>query len=84
MAIYCYQNPETKEIFEVIRPMKDSNKPYITTEGIKCERVISSFAGWKGKREAFELDPHYCKSLHPKYIKFRDGHRERYDPTKHC
>ena len=28
-------------------------------------------------------DSQYVKSCKPKYIKFNDGHRQRYDPTKH-
>jgi len=84
LPIYCFKHPETKEIFEVLRPMKDSDKPYIATDGVKCERVITNFAGWKGDREAFELDPDYVKKLNPKSVRFRDGHREKYDSSKHC
>ena len=37
----------------------------------------------KGKPECFEADPDYVRSANPKYVKFNDGHRERYDPNKH-
>lgn len=35
-------------------------------------------------RECFEMDSHYVKQVNPKIIRFRDGHKERYDPTRHC
>lgn len=84
--IYQYEHPKTGEIFEDIRKYKDANKPFIAPDGAKCTRleVATSFTGWKGDREIFEQDPGYVKKCKPKYIKFRDGHRERYDPMKHC
>ena len=84
MPIYCYKHPKTGEIFEVIRPMKDSDEPYIAPDGIKCERIISQFSGGKGNKEVFEADPAYVKRMNPKYVKFQDGHKERYDSSKHC
>ncbi len=39
--------------------------------------------GGRSDREVFQKDPDYVKKLRPKYVKFRDGHRERYDPQKH-
>jgi len=84
MAIYQYKHPKTGEIFEDIRKMKDSDKPFIAPDGIKCFRIISKFQGWKGNKEVFEQDPSYVKKCRPKFVKFKDGHREKYDPTKHC
>ena len=82
--IYEYQHPETGDIFEDIRKYKDANKPFIAPDGVKCKKIeVSSFTGWKGDREVFEVDPGYVKKCKPKYVKFRDGHREKYDPTKH-
>ena len=46
------------------------------TSGRRCRLV-------KGKPECFEADPDYVKHLNPKYVKFRDGHRELFDPNKH-
>lgn len=84
MPIYEYEHPETGEIFEDIRKFADSDKPFISPDGVECKRVeVSSFTGWKGDREVFEMDPGYVKKCKPKYVKFRDGHRERFDPTKH-
>ena len=84
MAIYCYRHPITGEVFEEIRSMKDSDKPFFACDGIECEKIISNFSGGKGDKEVFEADPYYVKSCKPKYVKFRDGHREKYDSTKHC
>ena len=36
------------------------------------------------EREVFKIDNEYVKSCNPKKIRFRDGHTEKYDPTKHC
>ena len=67
--------------------MKDSDKPFVSPDGEICDRFYGSM-GYMGRsekeRECFELDPHYCKRTNPKWIRFRDNHRERYDPTKHC
>ena len=84
--MYEYEHPETGEIFEDIRPFKNADKPFIAPDGVKCKRkeVPSAFSGWKGDKEVFEADPAHVKKMHPKYVKFKDGHRERYDPTKHC
>lgn len=84
MPIYIFQHPKTGETFEELRSMKNSDKSFIAPDGVECKRVISNFAGWKGNREIFELDPGFVKKNNPKYIKFKDGHRERYDSTKHC
>jgi len=83
MAIYEYLHPKTKEIFEEMRSIKDRDKPFIATDGVECKRIISRFGGWRKGREPFEVDSDYCKKLNPKFIKFNDGHRERYDPRKH-
>ena len=85
--IYEYEHPETGEIFEDIRLVKNRKKPFVAPDGVKCPRreVPAAFTGWKGDREVFEMDKgHYVKEMKPKYVKFRDGHRELYDPTKHC
>lgn len=84
MPIYEYQHPITKEIFEVLRPVSEYKKPYISEDGTECVRVMSGCHGWKADREVFEVDAEYVRKVKPKYIKFNDGHKERYDPTKHC
>lgn len=84
--IYEYEHPETGEIFEEIRSFKDIDKPFYAPDGKKCKRlrVPKSIRGWRKDREVFEADPAHVKKVNPKYVKFQDGHRERYDPTKHC
>ena len=89
MPIYEYFNPETDEIIEVLLPIADRNKDYITEDGVHCKRIeVPSDMGYmgriEGEREVFEVDREAVKNAKPKYIKFRDGHRERYDPSKHC
>lgn len=84
MPIYEYEHPETGEVFEDLRSYKNRDKPFIAPDGVECKRKeVSSFSGWKGDREVFEVDRDYAKKLKPKYVRFKDGHRERYDPTKH-
>ena len=85
MAIYEYIHPKTGEVFEDIRPYKKADMPFVAPDGVKCKRVAisSSFCGWKGNKEVFEMDRDYVKKMKPKYIRFKDGHRERYDPRKH-
>ena len=92
MPIYTYKNPKTGECFDEVRSFKDSEKPFVLEDGTKCERVL--FPGHNKKspaiaiidnnREVFKADPDLVKKSNPKYIRFKDGHRERYDPTKHC
>lgn len=92
MPIFQYEHPETGEIFEEIRTFKNYHDPLILEDGTKCERVLfpKPTKGTKGpaiinkNREVFQADTDYVKRSQPKYIKFNDGHRERYDPTKHC
>ena len=84
--IYVYIHPDSGEEFEEIRRVEDRNKPFTAPDGVKCKRqeVGTNIKGWNGKREVFEADPGYVKSCKPKYVKFQDGHKEKYDPTKHC
>jgi hypothetical protein len=87
MPIYTYKHPKTGELFDVLRNMSDMDRPYISEDGAKCKRVFSlpRSLGYINKNaEVFEVARDYTKKCNPKYVKFRDGHRERYDPTKHC
>tara|TARA_Y100000310_G_scaffold57488_2_gene52711 strand:+ start:41200 stop:41457 length:258 start_codon:yes stop_codon:yes gene_type:complete len=85
MPIYEFIHPITGEIFEELRSFKDSDKPYVAPDGVKCKRMISkNIDGYKANREPFEVDPGWVKECNPKKIRFNDGHEERYDPTKHC
>jgi hypothetical protein len=69
-------------------------RPYIAPDGEKCELLEDYVPPAKDTKnqigiinknaEVFEKDADYVKKCNPKYIKFRDGHREKYDPTRHC
>jgi len=84
VPLYEYKHPATGEIFSDLRKYEDMDKPYIAPDGVECPRIFSGFGGgWRTDREVFEVDSSYVKECKPKYVKFRDGHRERYDPTKH-
>jgi hypothetical protein len=86
MPIYEFKHPETDEIFEDIRPFSKMEDPFIAPDGVECERiqVPKSLECWAKNREVFEADPAYVKSCRTKYVQFQDGHKEKYDPTKHC
>jgi hypothetical protein len=95
MPIYMYEHPETREVFEILRPMSESQKKYKAPDGVMCDRIFHNpeFDKSKGSRrtsragqtlEVFQADPSHVKKMKPKFVKFRDGHREKYDPTKHC
>jgi hypothetical protein len=87
MPIYSYKNPKNGEVFDEIRNMKDYDKPFILEDGTVCDRIYFSEQNLTvidKNREVFEVDPGYVKKCKPKYVKFRDGHREKYDPNRHC
>ena len=85
MPIYEFEHPVTGEIFEEIRSFNDADNIFLAPDGVECKRRTfpSSVHGWKNDREVFEADRQLVKKTNPKYVKFKDGHRERYDPTKH-
>ena len=92
---FWYKHPETGEMFSDQRMIGYEKRPLIQG-GVKCELVPNYKPPKKKKkkkvniaiinknREVFEADPGYVKSCKPKYVQFQDGHKERYDPTKHC
>ncbi len=91
---FWYKHPETEEMFSDQRLIGYETRPLVV-KGIKCELVPDyvppaknrddfSLAIINKNREVFQADTDYVKRSQPKYIKFNDGHRERYDPTKHC
>ena len=85
MAIYVYLNPKTGETFEEIVSMSKSNDDFILEDGTICKRIID--IGNMGiediNRESFKKDLRYVRKIKPKYLKFKDGHREKYDYWKH-
>lgn len=88
MPIYSYKNSKTNEIYDIIRKVSDRDKPYILEDGTECQRVLNyskknSIGVIDKNAEVFQKDADYVKKCNPKYVKFRDGHREKYDPRKH-
>jgi hypothetical protein len=48
-----------------------------------CRKLISTnITGTKGNSTEI-TDYGDIKKYNPKYVRFKDGHRERFDPTKH-
>jgi len=96
VKFYWYKHPKTGEMFSDQRMKGFETKPLIV-KGVKCELDLKYKPPRKkrkslgprriykdGQREVWEADPDYVKKCNPKYVKYQDGHKERYDPTKHC
>jgi len=96
IKFFWYKHPKTGEMFSDQRMVGYEDKPFVIN-GVKCEldpdyvppkkehKPLGMIRIYKdGQRECFQADPGYVKKKKPKYIRFNDGHRERYDPTKHC
>lgn len=84
MPTYEFEHPETGEIFEEIRRFDESDKPFIAPDGVSCSRIMSrNITIIDKEQEVFEMDEEYTKISNPKYVKFKDGHKERYDSSKH-
>jgi hypothetical protein len=91
---FYYKHPVTGEIYSDQRLIGFEHVPYLSTDGEKCvlledycplEEERKSYIGFIDKNaEVFQKDADYVKRMNPKYIKFNDGHREKYDPTRHC
>jgi len=84
MALYQFKHPETDEIFEEFRPISKRDEPFIAPDGVKCERLIvpSSVSVKDNSKEVWDYNDFRGKSM-PKYVRYRDGHREKYNQYKH-
>jgi len=93
VKFYWYKHPNTGEMFSDQRMKGFETKPLII-KGIKCELDLKYKPPRKKRkdlapiiinknREVFQADREYVKKMNPKYVKFQDGHRERYDSSKH-
>lgn len=90
---FYYKHPTTDEIFSDQRMIGFEGVPYKTKDGVECELLKDYYPpSEKSKptlyievknKEVFQEDRDFVKKCNPKYIKFNDGHRERYDPSKH-
>ena len=94
ISFFWYKHPQTGLMIPDQRMVGYEEKPLIIN-GERCELVRDyvppeedddkrNLAIINKNREVFEADPDYVKKCRPKYVKFQDGHKERYDPTKHC
>ena len=90
---FWYKHPETGKMFSDQRMIGYEEKPLLK-QGIKCELDRGYTPPVKERkglapviinknREVFEADRNLVKKTNPKFVKFQDGHRERYDPGKH-
>lgn len=94
IKFFWYKHPETGEMFSDQR-MEGYGKRPLTKGGVECELVPGYVLPVKKRkplslcvinknREVFQADSDYVKKMNPKFVRYQDGHRERYDPTKHC
>lgn len=94
ISFFYYKHPKTGKIYSDQRMKGYEEKPYIASDGVECKYLPNyspplkkskkSFGIIDKNAEVFQKDPEYVKKVNPKYIRFRDGHRERYDPNRHC
>ena len=83
MPIYQFEHPKTGEVFEVTRPMSEYNDPFSAPDGVECKNMMSNITIVDKNQEVFQMDEDYTKLTNPKFVKFKDGHKENYSPTKH-
>lgn len=96
VKFYWYKHPKTGKMHSDQRMEGYEERPLII-KGVKCELVrdykpperefkpLGPIRIYKdGQREVWQADPDYIKKMNPKFVKYQDGHKERYDPTKHC
>ena len=95
IKFFWYKHPKTGEMFSDQRMVGYEETPF-TIKGVKCVLVRDyapperdpdnklNLALINKNREVFEADREFVKKCRPKYVKFQDGHRERYDSSKHC
>ena len=90
---FWYKHPETGEMHSDQRMMGYEKRPLIV-KGVKCD-LVKGYEPPTGKKvkmrvaiidknaEVFERDADFVRKVNPKYVKFQDGHKERYNPNKH-
>jgi len=84
MPLYDFEHPETGEIFSDLRPMSKSQEPFHAPDGVACDRLFNpKFNIINRGSEVFQLDEDYTRLSNPKFVRFKDGHKEKYNPTKH-
>lgn len=88
--IFHYRHPRTGEIIKRSLPISSNQKkPIILENGAVCEYVPwyiiekGSIGIVDKNAEVWEKDPDYVRKLNPKFVRRRDGIKEKFDPTKH-
>ena len=94
VKFYYYKHPKTNKIYSDQRMAGFEKVAYKAPDGVECEllkdyrppsKPTKNSLGIIDKNaECFKKDAAYVRETNPKFIRFNDGHRERYDPTKHC
>ena len=92
---YWYKHPTTSEMIPDQRIAGYEERP-LMVKGVRCEldrdykppvkehKPLGVIRVYKdGQREVWEADPQYVKKMNPKFVKYQDGHSERYDSSKH-
>jgi len=90
---FYYKHPKTGEIYSDQRMIGFEGVPYTSPDGVECDLAKDYSPPVKERKlgiaiidnnaEVFQKDAAFVKKCNPRYVKFRDGHREKYDPTKH-
>ncbi len=91
---FYYKHPKTGKIYSDQRMIGFETNPYKDRDGTECEllkdysppakkETKSTFGIIDKNAEVFQKDSAFVKKCNPKYIKFNDGHREKYDSSKH-
>jgi hypothetical protein len=94
IKFYYYKHPISGEIFSDQRFEESKDVPYKSADGEICERIEKPLKLDESDSqvniliinkngEVFERFPEEVRAANPKYIEFRDGHKERYDPSRH-
>ncbi|MCK5762538.1 MAG: hypothetical protein KAH05_00310 [Clostridiales bacterium] len=93
-TFFYYKHPKTGKIYSDQRMSGFEEVPYMASDGVKCELLKDYCPDTEDSKnqigiinknaEVFQKDSAFVKKCKPKYVKFRDGHREKYDPTRHC
>jgi len=90
---FYWKHPKTGKIYSDQRLSGFENIPYKTSDGTVCD-LLKDYSPPKKEQkssigiidknaEVFQKDRNFIKKCNPRFIKFNDGHRERYDPSKH-
>jgi len=87
--IFKFKHPKTNKIFSELRNVENANDEFKAPDGVICKSYGNNESNFKSGvivngKEGFERYPGYYKEMNPKKVRYRDGHAESYDPTKHC